>query len=83
MSLFDVLRYGNVDLSIEAELSELPEELIKLYWKNANRSIQSDWNIKYSSHDVMCHGLASPWVNKSEKKFIYVETLKEYSNESL
>ena len=32
MSLFDVLRYQNINLGNAAELATLPEELIDLYW---------------------------------------------------
>ncbi len=36
MTVFTVLKYGNINLGKEEELKTLPEGLLRLYWKKAN-----------------------------------------------
>jgi len=58
MSLFDVLKYQNTELSNRAELETLPEELISLYWDEAHSEHpESDLFPKYR-HLEACRMLA-------------------------
>ncbi len=82
MSLFDIIRYGGVNLESFEELQSLPEELIKMYWVLGNRSITPTWNIEYLDHNRMCMYLVGSW-GDINNKMLYNKALKEYSNEHI
>ncbi len=83
MSIFDVIKYNNIDLDDNEELLKLPKELIKLYWIAANFSCFHDWTVNFLSKTDMCYSLSVAWAFLEDKKVIYDKVLKEYNNESL
>ncbi len=83
MSLFDILKYGNTDLSSRSELEKLPAELLKLYWIN---SISPYVDIESKTYPVDARMLAG-WhdesVYRDDQIDAFKKALKEYNNESL
>ena len=68
MSLFDNLKYQNIDLGNRLELETLPEELIALYWDVAHSEHPEErgsWD-----HKKTCRILAQ-WGNSAESSDSY------------
>ncbi len=80
MSLFNILKYGNTDLSSISELSDLPNKLIDLYWEKS-------WTGKRSTGSVTPPSIwhLTFWYIRTPDTQIrlFKETLKEYNNEHL
>ncbi len=78
MSLFDVIKYSNIDLGDHEELARLPKQLFKLYY-----------NKVYPSTDVITE--PTPYfnltfwyrVNPKYMRIAFTKALKEYDNESI
>ncbi len=83
MSLFDIIKYSNIDLNDAYAIRTLPDDLIDLYWI---RSLQN--RPSYSTHrfDLSDHAwYLGHWSrhNPILQCQIFKETLKEYNNEPI
>ncbi len=76
MSLFDVLKYGNTDLSNHLELEKLPSGLLDLYWNHTYGCVIVGLSIK-----EMCRLLAdwhdSSMLRESQKRS-FKRALEDY-----
>ncbi len=92
MSLFDILKYGNTDLSNEEELQKLPIELLDLYWHYSVREHSDGWTmiknlsdrVRYLSAwygSINCRNDPERYTDEQIKAFECA--LKEYNNEPL
>ncbi len=65
MSLFDVIRYQSVNLGSQEELTELPIELLNLYWFNAHTK-HVPVSMSKQSRPKICVWLAD-WYKRSHE----------------
>ena len=80
MSLFDILRYGNVDLDSEVELDKLPEELLQYYRDEVwNTSTRPHNNFVYSTNEMA----AWSTISSKPKHLTFDRALKKYSNDNI
>ncbi len=79
MSLFDIIRYGNTNLSNPGELRNLPEALFDLYW---SKSIYGQNPVISKANKISHVSSWAIWNNSSQIQY-FKEALKEYSNESI
>ncbi len=79
MSLFDILKYGNTDLSSKASLNNLPEALFDLYWI---KSVYGQ-STKLDKADKLY--LLITWDDKYDSSQIthFKRALQEYNNEPI
>ncbi len=82
MSLFDVIRYINTDLSDEDELKKLPIALLKLYWIKSIIGYTANPSIYPADARIL-----SEWhcdeVYHHEQIKAFTNALKEYNNEPI
>ncbi len=81
MSLFDIIKYGNIDLGSEQALDALPRKLLDAYWDEMRMS-RSD----HTSHSDKLYYLSGWFATKNNHKVLqlaYKTALEEYNNESL
>ncbi len=83
MSLFDILKYQNIDLGNRYELEALPEDLINLYWNEVGNPYPEEES-KNFSHIRKCRLLAV-WtddVYTGDNPYkMFVRALKKYNPE--
>ena len=77
MSLFDVIKYRNINLTSQEELETLPIQLIELYWHNIliDKAVPDLFSICNR-----CKHL-SYWARTSydELHEVFIKTLEEYN----
>ena len=79
MSLFTVLKYGNIDLGITSELVELPHDLVSEYYQRMNIDIDTAG----FGHNYMCLDAAIQYrVSNDDEieimKKVFYDLLVEY-----
>ena len=75
MSLFDIIKYNNIDLTNYEDLESLPVELISLYYSRVHKG----WD---KSHESMCGWLSfCACLNYNYYSKVFLEILKQYNNE--
>ncbi len=61
MSLFDVLKYGSIDLTNSEELLKLPPDIFMEYRMAAYKHFSS--HMSYISKEMAAQGMARAWLN--------------------
>jgi hypothetical protein len=85
MSLFDIIKYSSTDLDSEEELSNLPEDLRRLYAAEVHSEVYLAFGHRHAVFEHYSINTMANWetISGKPKRVTFMRALRKYSNDDI